>query len=58
MSDTGKEDDNAHWRLPQQHAWDGYTPLRRQPAAQHGQKATETEPLLKPSRSFTPRPGH
>jgi hypothetical protein len=44
--------------LPQQNTLIGLTPIKRQPTAQHGQKAAETQPVAPPSRSFNPRPGH
>jgi hypothetical protein len=42
--------------LPQQNIMMSL-PLKRQPTAQHGQKAAETQPVAAPSRSFNPRPG-
>lgn len=44
--------------LPQQNTLTGYTPLKRQTAQQHGQKAGQPGPLTAPPRSFNPRPGH
>ncbi len=47
---------NSH--LPQQMAFGDFGAPKRQPSAQHGQKAQATAPVSLPSRSFEPRPGH